>query len=331
MAMSAEVAAALWGTAEDLADVAAARSLPLFRSPGLTAASKAQAGFDPVTEADREAERAMRLLLAARRPADGILGEEFPATEGTSGLTWVLDPIDGTRAFWSGATTWGTLIGLDAGDGPLLGVIDQPYTGERFMGGLGRAEMTRGAERRPLAVRACAGLADAVLYTTYPEVGSPAERAGFEAVRDRVRMTRYGFDCYAYALLALGHVDLVVEAGLQPYDIQGPQAVIEAAGGIVSDWQRRPGAPRRPGDRRRRPPGARRGARAARPGRSEPADAVERPCRRSRPGPGRECGQRPPAVVPRPRAAWMPGSTATPEVGAMMMSVVSRADEQSTP
>ena len=179
----------------------------------------------------------MRLLLAARRPADGILGEEFPATEGTSGLTWVIDPIDGTRAFWSGATTWGTLIGLDAGDGPLLGVIDQPYTGERFMGGLGRAEMTRGAERRPLAVRACAGLADAVLYTTYPEVGSPAERAGFEAVRDRVRMTRYGFDCYAYALLALGHVDLVVEAGLQVYDIQGPQAVIEAAGGIVSDWR----------------------------------------------------------------------------------------------
>ena len=162
MAMSAEVAAALWGTAEDLADVAAARSLPLFRSPGLTAASKAQAGFDPVTEADREAERAMRLLLATRRPADGILGEEFPATEGTSGLTWVIDPIDGTRAFWSGATTWGTLIGLDAGDGPLLGVIDQPYTGERFMGGLGRAEMTRGTTRRPLAVRACAGLADAV-------------------------------------------------------------------------------------------------------------------------------------------------------------------------
>ena len=137
-------------------------------APGWRRRARRPAGFDPVTEADREAERAMRALLAARRPADGILGEEFPATEGTSGLTWVIDPIDGTRAFWSGATTWGTLIGLDAGDGPLLGVIDQPYTGERFMGGLGRAEMTRGAERRPLAVRACAGLADAVLYTTYP-------------------------------------------------------------------------------------------------------------------------------------------------------------------
>jgi histidinol phosphatase-like enzyme (inositol monophosphatase family) len=237
MAMSGEVAAALWGTAEALADVAASRSLPLFRSAGLVAASKGEAGFDPVTEADREAELAMRRLLAERRPEDGVLGEEFPATGGTSGLTWVIDPIDGTRAFWSGATTWGTLIGLDAGDGPVLGVIDQPYTGERFMGGFGRAEMRRGVERRPLAVRACSGLAEAVLYTTFPEVGSAAERAGFEAVRDRVRMTRYGFDCYAYALVALGQVDLVVEAGLQAYDIQGPQAVIEAAGGVVSDWQ----------------------------------------------------------------------------------------------
>jgi histidinol phosphatase-like enzyme (inositol monophosphatase family) len=237
MAMSAELAAVLWHTAEDLADVAAGRSLGLFRSPGLAATSKAAAGFDPVTEADREAERAMRALLAERRPADAVLGEEFPATPGTTGLTWVLDPIDGTRAFWSGATTWGTLIGLDAGDGPVLGLIDQPYTGERFMGGLGRAEMRRGAARRPLAVRACAGLADAVLYTTMPEIGTPAERAGFEAVRDRTRMTRYGFDCYAYALVALGQVDLVIEAGLKPYDIQGPQAVIEAAGGIVTDWQ----------------------------------------------------------------------------------------------
>ena len=235
--MSEELAATLWRTAEDLADVAASRSLPLFRSPGLAATSKGDGGFDPVTEADRDAERAMRRLLAERRPGDGVLGEEFPATEGTSGLTWVLDPIDGTRAFWSGATTWGTLVGLDGGDGPLLGLIDQPYTGERFMGGLGRAEMIRGGVCRALATRACAGLGDAVLYTTFPEIGTPAERAGFEAVRDRVRMTRYGFDCYAYALIALGQVDLVVEAGLKPYDIQGPQAVIAAAGGVVSDWR----------------------------------------------------------------------------------------------
>jgi histidinol phosphatase-like enzyme (inositol monophosphatase family) len=227
----------LWRIAEDLADVAAARSLPLFRSAGLVTDSKIVGGFDPVTEADRQAERAMRALLAERRPEDGILGEEFGPTASRSGLTWVLDPIDGTRAFISGATTWGTLIGLDAGAGPILGLIDQPYTGERFMGGAGRAAFTRGGAGRPLGVRACAGLADAVLYTTYPEVGTSAEQAAFAAVRDRVRLTRYGFDCYAYALIALGQVDLVIEAGLQVYDIQGPQAVIEAAGGIVTDWR----------------------------------------------------------------------------------------------
>ena len=288
MGMSADLSAALWRTAEDLADVAAARSLPLFRSPGLAATSKAAAGFDPVTEADRDAERAMRALLAGRRPGDGVLGEEFPAVEGTSGLTWVLDPIDGTRAFWSGAATWGTLIGLDAGSGPVLGLIDQPYTGERFMGGLGRAEMTRGTTRRPLAVRACAGLADAVLYTTFPEIGTPDERAGFEAVRDRVRMTRYGFDCYAYALVALGQVDLVIEAGLMPYDIQGPQAVIEAAGGVVSDWR---GGPAHRGGRvagRRRRAGPRRGARVAR-GCGRALTEVGRPA-------GPECGR---AACPR--------------------------------
>jgi histidinol phosphatase-like enzyme (inositol monophosphatase family) len=239
MAIAPDMRAALWRTAEDLADVAAARSLPLFRT-ALVAANKAAEGFDPVTEGDREAERAMRALLAERRPDDGILGEEFGFQAGRSGLTWVLDPIDGTRAFMSGATTWGTLIGLDAGNGPVLGLIDQPYIGERFMGGLGRAELVRGAATCPLAVRRCATLADAVLYTTQPEVGTPAERAGFEAVRDRVRLTRYGFDCYAYALIALGQVDLVIEAGLKAYDVQGPQALIEAAGGIVTDWR---GAP----------------------------------------------------------------------------------------
>jgi histidinol phosphatase-like enzyme (inositol monophosphatase family) len=245
MALEAGLAAALWGVAADLADVAAARSLPLFRSPLLRAIDKGTAGFDPVTEADREAERAMRTLLAERRPDDGILGEEFGPLAGTSGLTWVLDPIDGTRAFISGATTWGTLIGLDAGDGPVLGLIDQPYTRERFMGGPERAEMWRDGTRTPLATRACARLDEAILYSTFPEVGTSAERAGFEAVRDRVRLTRYGFDCYAYALVALGQVDLVVEAGLYPYDIAAPQAVIEAAGGVVTDW--RGGSPRNGG------------------------------------------------------------------------------------
>lgn len=230
----------LWRLAEDLADLAAARSLPLFRSAGLQAANKADTGFDPVTEADRAAEAAMRAHLARHRPQDGILGEEFGPQPGSSGLTWVLDPIDGTRAFLSGATSWGTLIALDAGTGPVLGLIDQPYIGERFMGGLGRALLRRGASERPLRVRPCGALSEALLYSTFPEVGTPAERAGFESVRDRVRLTRYGTDCYGYALIALGAIDLVIEAGLKAYDIQGPQGVIEAAGGIVTDWRGRP-------------------------------------------------------------------------------------------
>ncbi len=240
MQLSPEDVEALWQTAEALADVAAARSQPLYRTPGLRAANKATIGYDPVTQADRDAEAAMRTYLRFNRPADGVLGEEFGPTPGTSGLTWVLDPIDGTRAFISGATTWGTLIAADAGQGPVLGLIDQPYVGERFMGGLGRAVMIRDGAERPLGVRACAGLADAMLYSTFPEVGTKAERAGFEAVRDLVQLTRYGTDCYGYALIALGQIDLVIEAGLKAYDIQGPQGVIEAAGGRVTDWRGRP-------------------------------------------------------------------------------------------
>jgi histidinol phosphatase-like enzyme (inositol monophosphatase family) len=238
MRIGRELEADLWETAMALADAAAAECLPLFRSAALTAENKGLGGrYDPVTAADRGAERAMRAVLARRRPEDGILGEEFGPVTGRSGLTWVLDPIDGTRSFMAGVPAWGILVGLDAGDGPVLGVIDQPYTGERFMGGFGRAVIARAGAERPLAVRPCAGLVDAVLFTTFPEVGSPAERAGFEAVRDRVRLTRYGLDCYAYALVALGQVDVVIEAGLAPYDIQGPQAVVEAAGGIVTDWR----------------------------------------------------------------------------------------------
>ncbi|MBA3323788.1 MAG: histidinol-phosphatase [Rhodobacteraceae bacterium] len=237
---SAEAQRVLLRTAGELADVAAARCLPLFRSPALVADNKAAQGFDPVTQADREAEAAMRAHLAAKRPEDAVLGEEFGPTAGTSGLTWVIDPIDGTRSFLCGAPSWGVLVGLDAGEGPVLGLIDQPFTGERFIGGFGRAVLRRGGRETPLATRQCARLADAALFTTFPEIGTPAERAGFEAVRDRARLTRYGLDCYAYALVALGQIDLVIEAGLQPYDVQGPQGVIEAAGGVVTTWTGEP-------------------------------------------------------------------------------------------
>jgi histidinol phosphatase-like enzyme (inositol monophosphatase family) len=228
--------AELWRTAEAIADAGAAASLPLFRSRGLVADNKADGGFDPVTAADRAAEQAMRAVLERERPQDAILGEEFAPRAGSSGFTWVLDPIDGTRAFMTGAASWGVLVALDDGAGPVLGLIDQPHTRERFMGGLGRAALRRDGRETPIAVRPCAALADAILYTTFPEIGTPDERAAFEAVRDAVRLTRYGLDCYAYALVAIGQVDLVIEAGLKAYDIQGPQAVIEAAGGIVTDW-----------------------------------------------------------------------------------------------
>jgi histidinol phosphatase-like enzyme (inositol monophosphatase family) len=233
-----DLQASLWATASALADVAASACLPLFRSRALVTDNKAAAGgFDPVTEADRAAERAMRALLAEVRPEDGVVGEEFPAVTGRSGLTWVLDPIDGTRAFLSGVPSWGILIGLDAGDGPVLGVVDQPYTRERFIGGFGRAVLVRDGAETEMRVRPCAGIADAILFTTFPEIGSEAERQAFDSVRTQVRLTRYGLDCYAYALVALGQIDMVIEAGLQAFDIQGPQAVIEAAGGIVTDWR----------------------------------------------------------------------------------------------
>jgi len=238
MARSTEDARqSLLPVAEEMADVSRRVILPYFRSADLFADNKNAAGFDPVTAADRAAEEAMRAVLAKRRPDDAILGEEFGPTPGSSGLTWVLDPIDGTRGFISGTPTWGVLIAVGDADGPILGVIDQPYIGERFIGGAGLARMTGPAGARDLATRATRRLADAVLFTTFPEIGSPAERQAFQAVADRVRMTRYGMDCYAYALLAAGQVDLVIEAGLNAYDIQAPMAVIEAAGGRVTDWR----------------------------------------------------------------------------------------------
>ncbi|MEL0436282.1 histidinol-phosphatase [Phycobacter sp. K97] len=219
------------------ADAAASVILPYFRQRGLGAENKLEAGFDPVTVADREAEQAIRAVLSELRPEDGILGEEFPPIEGSSGRTWVLDPIDGTRGFISGTPTWGVLIALSNAQGPVLGVIDQPYTGERFVGSADVAQMSGPHGVAELATRGTRSLEQAILFTTFPEVGTAEERAGFERVSREVQLTRYGMDCYAYALLAAGHIDLVIEAGLNAYDIQAPIAVIEAAGGIVTNWQ----------------------------------------------------------------------------------------------
>ncbi|EEB84354.1 histidinol-phosphatase [Roseobacter sp. GAI101] len=220
-----------------LADAARRATLPHFRTAALATDNKLAEGYDPVTEADRAAERVMREILSKERPHDAILGEEYGAESGTSGLTWVLDPIDGTRGFVSGTPTWGVLIALGDDKGPFFGIIDQPYIGERFIGTSSDASMTGGSGTHPLKTRTARDISEATVFTTFPEVGSAAEGAAFAEVSRRARLTRYGMDCYAYALVAAGQVDLVIEAGLQAYDIQAPIAVVQAAGGIVTDWQ----------------------------------------------------------------------------------------------
>ena len=227
----------LTACAHALADAARAAILPHFRAAGLEADNKLEGGFDPVTVADKAAERAMRDVLARLRPDDGILGEEYGTTEGTTGLTWVLDPIDGTRAFLSGTPTWGVLVAVMDETGPRMGLVDQPYIGERFFGGFGDVFVEGPQGRAPLKTRPARGLGEAILFTTFPEVGTPDEGRAFHELAGQVLLTRYGMDCYGYALVAAGQVDLVVEAGLAAYDIQGPQAVVEAAGGVVTDWQ----------------------------------------------------------------------------------------------
>ncbi|SMY08560.1 inositol monophosphatase family protein [Flavimaricola marinus] len=229
------LAETLRATAHALADLARPETLAHFRV-AVEAENKLAGGFDPVTVADRAAEAAMRAHLEIARPDDAILGEEFGPKAGTSGLTWVLDPIDGTRGYISGTPTWGVLISVANSDGPLFGIIDQPFIGERFVGGFGLAETTGPMGNRPLRTRAPRPLAEAQLLSTFPEVGTEAEGRAFHAVSKQARLTRYGMDCYGYALLAAGQVDLVIEAGLQAYDLQAPIAVVAAAGGIVTDW-----------------------------------------------------------------------------------------------
>ncbi|EAR50887.1 Inositol monophosphatase family protein [Oceanicola granulosus HTCC2516] len=234
--LSAAEIEAIVATAQACADAARSETLRHFRRAETVAETKGDQGFDPVTVADRAAESAMRALIEAQRPDDAILGEEFARREGTSGLTWVLDPIDGTRGYISGTPTWGVLVSVADRHGPLYGLIDQPYIGERFEGGFGRASLVGPRGHQSIATRPPRPLAEATLLTTFPEVGSPAEGRAFRAVAAQARLTRYGLDCYAYALLAAGQIDLVIEAGLHPYDIHAPIAVIQAAGGLVTDW-----------------------------------------------------------------------------------------------
>jgi histidinol phosphatase-like enzyme (inositol monophosphatase family) len=239
--MTDHLRASLIGVAHKLADAARPETLRHFRQ-AIVSEDKSGGGprFDPVTVADRASEVAMRAILGAERPEDGILGEEYGHVAGTSGLTWVLDPIDGTRGYISGTPTWGVLVSVADASGPLYGVIDQPYIGERFSGGFGAAEVSGPMGRAALRTRPPRPLSEAIVLSTFPEVGSDVERRAFHAVAAQARLTRYGMDCYGYALVAAGQVDLVIEAGLHPYDVHAPIAVVTAAGGIVTDWQGRP-------------------------------------------------------------------------------------------
>lgn len=240
MSLSLSEIQSIQSCAQDLAQAARDVTLKYFRTDTLETENKLSDGFDPVTRADRDAELAMRAILAEKRPNDAIFGEEFGVKSGTSGLTWVLDPIDGTRGFMSGTPTWGVLIAVSNANGPIFGVIDQPFIGERFTGGFGGTSYSGPHYDGKLSVSNTTDLASATLFTTFPEVGSEYEREGFERVAKQVQLVRYGFDCYAYALVAAGQIDLVIETSLQSYDIQAPIAVIQAAGGIVTDWDGNP-------------------------------------------------------------------------------------------
>ena len=236
--LSEEEAITLSDFACTLADTAAEISLKHFRA-GVGVDNKLGGDqFDPVTIADRDAETAIRALIEERYPDHGILGEEHGTKAGTSALTWVLDPIDGTRSFIAGVPLWGTLIALNDGTKPAVGVMDQPYIGERFVGRPGKTELLRNGQRSTLRTRSCASLSDAILGCTDPNMFTEeGELAAFAKVRSIARLTRYGGDCYFYSLVAAGHADLVIESSLQPYDIQALIPIIEGAGGIVTDWK----------------------------------------------------------------------------------------------
>ena len=223
----------------ELADAADTETLPRFRS-GIAIDDKRPGDFDPVTEADRASERAIRGLLASRCPDDPILGEEYGASAGEAGgdngRLWVIDPIDGTRAFITGVPVWGTLIGFCEAGRARVGVMSQPFTGERFHADGNTAYLDRHGQRTPLRVSRTTSLADATLFTTSPRMFSGEALTRFETLESRSRLTRFSLDCYGYCLLAAGQADLVVESGLKPYDIVALVPIIEQAGGIVTTF-----------------------------------------------------------------------------------------------
>ena len=226
----------LIAAAEAAADVAAAVIRPFYRQ-NLAADLKSDAS--PVTIADRSAELAMRAVLSQRFPDHGILGEEFGLDRAHARLRWVLDPIDGTRAFITGRPTFGILVALLDGDVPVLGVIDQPVTGERWVGVAGQPTRFRGAYGQSRC-RPCPTLGHAELSCTAPEIFSHDQATAWQRLAAATRRTSWGGDCYAYGLLALGAIDIIAESGLKVWDWAALVPVIEGAGGRMTDWQGQP-------------------------------------------------------------------------------------------
>jgi len=218
----------------DLADAAGVAIRPYFRRP---IAVDDKPDLSPVTVADRAAEAAMRQLITARFPEHGIIGEEFGREREEAEFTWVLDPIDGTKSFISGVPLFGTLIALAYRGRPILGIIDQPILRERWIGAAGRATTFNG---NPVRTRPCAALAAATVFSTSPDMFVGADVAAHAKIAAAAKLVRYGADCYAYGLVALGFVDLVVEASNKPYDFCAMPPIVEGAGGIATDWR---GAP----------------------------------------------------------------------------------------
>ncbi|WP_045838157.1 histidinol-phosphatase [Hyphomicrobium sp. 99] len=224
--------------AHELADISGPVILKHFRKT-MPVENKAVGGaFDPVTKADRGAEKAISQALATRFPDHGIVGEEFGTKAGTSPYQWIVDPIDGTRSFIIGSPLWGTLIGVLKDGKPVFGLMDQPFTGERFWSTDKAAyHSIRGGRPVRLKTRECAHIEDAVLTTTHPELfEGPEQTSALAALKEKARLTRYGGDCYAYCLLAAGLIDTIIEPGLKPYDIVALIPIIERAGGVITTW-----------------------------------------------------------------------------------------------
>jgi myo-inositol-1(or 4)-monophosphatase len=239
---------------ERLAQVSSDVILPFFRS-SIGADDKSRGGvFDPVTEADRGAETAMRRLIAQTFPAHGVIGEEYGHDRADAEYVWVLDPIDGTKSFISGLPTWGTLIGLMHRGRPVYGMMSQPFTRERYFGDGKRARLrtlagARGEAppsdwaTRYIRTRECPSLAAATVMTTSPAlIEDDSDRAAYRRVEAEARLVRYGGDCYAYCALAAGFADLVIETNLKPHDVVALVPIVEGAGGVITTWDGEPAA-----------------------------------------------------------------------------------------